>query len=529
MLRARQRLGKYRIDRRIHQGPEAVVYAATDTIESVPVALKIPYAPAHATEQLKDFRDEVRLTAKLDHPNVLPIKNADFIDGRFVIAAPLGTSSLAERLKRRLAVSTSFSIATQIVEGLSHAHQRRIIHCDVKPDNVIMFPGNVARLTDFGISRLALRTISASGSGTAGYVAPEQAHGKPRFASDVFSASIVIYEMLSGTRPEWPFKWPLPAITRLRRNAPASMVELLRRGLEGRSPAAVSRRGRHGACAPPHRTGRRTVPRTTSPARESMSAPEVFRCAGGEVAALCVPAPHRGEEPGQDAALVASLSHDDDECVLAVADGAGGHRGGAEAAALAVESLSECLFEPAEGRAMRERIFRGFERGHERIAALGVGAATTLAVAHIRGVELSTYHVGDSTVLQVGQRGVRKHLTVWHSPVGYQMAAGSLDEADAVEHDEAHLVLHLLGVDDLKVEMSSGLRIAPRDTLVIASDGLLDNASIDEVTEIIRKGSLDRSAGALASLASRRMVAPKEGEPSKPDDLAFLVYRRSAR
>lgn len=231
-LRARQKLGKYRIERRIHCGPDACVYAATDTIEAIPVALKIPHAPVSAPSRLEDFRAEVRNTARLEHENILPIKSADVIGDRFVIACPLGQGSLADRLQRRLAVATALSFAEQLLAGLAHAHQRRIIHCDIKPDNLILFPGNRIRITDFGISRLARRTISASGSGTVGYVAPEQALGKPRFASDVFSAAILIYQMLSGERPEWPFRWPLPGIARARRNAPQALIDVLKRGLE---------------------------------------------------------------------------------------------------------------------------------------------------------------------------------------------------------------------------------------------------------------------------------------------------------
>ena len=76
-------------------------------------------------------------------------------------------------------------LARQVLEAVAHAHEHRIIHCDIKPENFILFPGNRLRLTDFGISRLAARTVLASGSGTVGYVAPEQAMGRASFQSDV--------------------------------------------------------------------------------------------------------------------------------------------------------------------------------------------------------------------------------------------------------------------------------------------------------------------------------------------------------
>jgi eukaryotic-like serine/threonine-protein kinase len=97
-LRARQRLGKYRIERRIAQGGFALVYEALDTIEGVRVALKMPHQYNVTASMLDTFQREARLVAKLDHPNILPLKDASFIDGRFVITCRLGEKTLADRL-----------------------------------------------------------------------------------------------------------------------------------------------------------------------------------------------------------------------------------------------------------------------------------------------------------------------------------------------------------------------------------------------------------------------------------------------
>ncbi|HRX87010.1 MAG TPA: serine/threonine-protein kinase, partial [Phycisphaerae bacterium] len=178
-LRTRQKLGKYRIVKRLADGGFATVYHALDTITGVPVALKVPH-PGHMTaESLAAFRREVKLTARLDHPNILPIKDAGFIDDYFVIATPIGQRTLGDRLHRRMSTELVMSFASQMLEALAFAHRKGIMHGDVKPENFILFPENVLRLADFGIARFARHTVHASGSGTVGFLAPEQALGRP--------------------------------------------------------------------------------------------------------------------------------------------------------------------------------------------------------------------------------------------------------------------------------------------------------------------------------------------------------------
>ncbi len=232
MLRARQKLGKYRIERRLSDGPLAAVYQAFDTIHGLRVALKIPHRRMMDDYFLADFRKEVRVLAKLDHPNILPIQNACFIDGYFVIAMPLGEDTLGARLQRRISTAKALDFTHQILLAVAHAHEERIIHCDIKPDNFILFPNNVLRLADFGFSKLARRRIEASGSGTVGYVSPEQAMGRPVLASDVFSVGLVLYRMFAGTLPRWPYDWPPPGAARLRQKLHPDMVALIRRAIE---------------------------------------------------------------------------------------------------------------------------------------------------------------------------------------------------------------------------------------------------------------------------------------------------------
>jgi len=223
----RRILGKYRLLRKLGTGGFAEVYKAIDTVEDIAVALKIPFRAYEA-----DFRKEVRLAAKLDHPHILPVKNADYYDGQLVVAYPLGDETLDDRLTRRMSTRTCLDFAEQMLDALAYAHARHIIHCDVKPENLILFEGHHLCLADFGIAKVALRTLSASGSGTVGYVAPEQALGKPSFRSDVFSAGLILYRMLAGELPRWPFDWPPPGFARLKEKISPAMVDFIRRAIQ---------------------------------------------------------------------------------------------------------------------------------------------------------------------------------------------------------------------------------------------------------------------------------------------------------
>jgi len=233
-MRSRQQLGKYRISSRLGEGGFAEVYRAYDTIEGISVALKIPHRKLLTKEVLDSFRKEVRLTAKLDHPNILPIKNASFIDRRFVIVSPLGEGTLDQRLRRRLATETAMSFAEQMLEALAFAHSHRIIHCDIKPDNFILFSGNRIRLADFGIAKVVQGTglLDAKGTGTLGYVAPEQALGKPSLRSDVFSLGLVLYRMFSGRLPEWPYEWPPPGLARIKERVHPDFITFVHRAVQ---------------------------------------------------------------------------------------------------------------------------------------------------------------------------------------------------------------------------------------------------------------------------------------------------------
>jgi serine/threonine protein phosphatase PrpC len=230
------------------------------------------------------------------------------------------------------------------------------------------------------------------------------------------------------------------------------------------------------------------------------------------------------ETPNEDAAVLIPCG--DDASVLAVADGVGGARAGMEASSLAVTALKEEVEKGFGGQgSLRSSILDGFEAANQAVLGLGVGAATTLAVVEVQGTSIRPYHVGDSPILVVGQRGKIKLQSISHSPVGYGLEGGFINEKEALHHEERHIVSNVVGIEDMRIDVGSALELAARDTLLIASDGLADNLKTEEIVGYIRKGPLAKAMGALAQRGDSRMREGSGRIPSKPDDLTFILFR----
>ncbi len=248
-----------------------------------------------------------------------------------------------------------------------------------------------------------------------------------------------------------------------------------------------------------------------------------FELAGGVVALFSMRCPGK-ETPNEDA--VAVIPTGPTSGVIAVADGLGGAPAGKQASFLALERLTRAVEQSVREEAeLRTGILNGFESANEEVLALAVGAATTLTVVEFDGPLVRHYHVGDSMVLLTGQRGKLKMQSIPHSPVGYAVESGLLDETDAMHHEERHVISNVIGSGDMRIEVGSAVRLALRDTLLLASDGLSDNLHINEIVECIRKGPIKKAARNLAQHARERMLGEGDGEPSKPDDLTFAVFR----
>lgn len=262
-------------------------------------------------------------------------------------------------------------------------------------------------------------------------------------------------------------------------------------------------------------------------AEETDAAQLELEVGGGALVAYSCPAPDKTTD-NEDG--IAVIPCGEDSVVLVIADGAGGMPGGRRAARTAIAALESSVREHAgDDTGLRTVILNGIEAANLAVRELGTGSATTMTVVAIDGIEARSYQIGDSEALVVGQRGRIRAQTLAHSPTGFAVEAGLLDQREALHHEERHLVSNFVGTSEMRIEIGPGLALNPRDTVLLASDGLMDNVHLDEITEMIRKGPLNAAAASLSNLARRRMTIETQHQPSKPDDLSFILFRKPYR
>ncbi|MDQ5809944.1 MAG: protein kinase, partial [Actinomycetota bacterium] len=201
---------RYRIVQPLGNGGMAEVYLAHDDILDRDVALKVMSGRYAGDEEFVErFKREAQSAAALSHPNIVSIFDRGAAeDGTYYIAMEyLPGGTLKDRITKRGAIPprTAAAVALQIAGALCAAHERGVIHRDIKPHNILITESGDVKVTDFGIARAASSsTMTRTGSilGTAHYISPEQAMGEPVGpASDLYSLGVVLYEMLTGELP----------------------------------------------------------------------------------------------------------------------------------------------------------------------------------------------------------------------------------------------------------------------------------------------------------------------------------------
>lgn len=211
-----QTLGHYRIKREVGHGGMATVFLAEDIHLGREVTLKVFWPrPGETQDFLRRFAREARVLAQLDHPNILPVYDyGEQGEMAYLVTPYMSGGTLKEVLHKRRAFppSEATELICQVLSALQYAHDRNLIHRDIKPGN-LLFKGNGSLvLADFGLVKVLegeigddtpRHTLSQSGqiTGTPEYMAPEQINGKAEATSDIYSLGIVLYEMVTGVRP----------------------------------------------------------------------------------------------------------------------------------------------------------------------------------------------------------------------------------------------------------------------------------------------------------------------------------------
>ena len=201
--------GRYEIREIIGVGGMAVVYKAYDNIDDRIVAIKILKEEFLANEEFRRrFKNESKAIAVLSHPNIVKVYDVSFGDRlQYIVMEYIEGITLKEYIEQQKVINWKEAVhfTTQILRALQHAHDKGIVHRDVKPQNIILLQNGNIKVTDFGIARFSrgeTRTMTESAIGSVHYISPEQARGEiTDDKADIYSVGVVLYEMITGKLP----------------------------------------------------------------------------------------------------------------------------------------------------------------------------------------------------------------------------------------------------------------------------------------------------------------------------------------
>ena len=201
--------GRYEIQEIVGVGGMAVVYKAYDNVENKIVAVKILKEEYTGnSEFLRRFMNESKAIAVLSHPNVVKVSDVSFGDLiQYIVMEYIDGITLKEYIEQQgpLSWNEAVHFTLQILRGLQHAHDKGVVHRDIKPQNIMVLPDGIIKVADFGIARFARseqETITDKAIGSVHYISPEQAKGeKTDEKADIYSVGVMLYEMLTGKLP----------------------------------------------------------------------------------------------------------------------------------------------------------------------------------------------------------------------------------------------------------------------------------------------------------------------------------------
>ena len=223
-----ERIGRYQVLERVGKGGMGVLYRGFDPVLDREVAIKLMLADfTEDTEQMRPrFYREARAAAKLNHRNIVTIfEFAEESNVPYIVMEFLRGTSLGARMSGspRLSLDDKLSVVGQLCDGLSYAHEQGVVHRDVKPDNVFVLEDGTVKLLDFGIAKLTASNLTLQGDvlGSASYMSPEQVSQSESVdgRADVFSAGVVLYELLTGHKP-FEAETPTAVILKILRDPP---------------------------------------------------------------------------------------------------------------------------------------------------------------------------------------------------------------------------------------------------------------------------------------------------------------------